>query len=101
MAGNDEMLHYWNEVAGGKWVANQERLDRPMAPLTDVQDQTIATTLENQRIQQLPVNGRDIGVLVFRTTPGFEGAASGSSLAFAMRSTVSSCPESSRSRSIR
>lgn len=36
MAGNEDMLHYWNEVAGAKWVANQERLDRLMAPLTDV-----------------------------------------------------------------
>lgn len=51
-----------------------------VTPLTDVQDQTIATTLENQRIQQLPVNGRDIGNLVFRTTPGFEGSSNGGSL---------------------
>lgn len=51
-----------------------------VTPLTDVQDQTIATTLDNQRIQQLPVNGRDIGVLVFRTTPGFDGSPAGGSL---------------------
>ena len=35
MAANEDMIHYWNEVAGAKWVANQERLDRLMAPLTD------------------------------------------------------------------
>ena len=31
---NADQIAYWNEVAGAKWVANQERLDRLMAPLT-------------------------------------------------------------------
>lgn len=35
MAANEDMIHYWNEIAGTKWVANQDRLDRLMAPLTD------------------------------------------------------------------
>ena len=35
MAANEDMIQYWNEVAGAKWVANQDRLDRLMAPLTD------------------------------------------------------------------
>ena len=35
MAANEDMIQYWNEVAGAKWVANQVRLDRLMAPLTD------------------------------------------------------------------
>ena len=32
---NAGQIAYWNEVAGAKWVANQDRLDRLMAPLTD------------------------------------------------------------------
>ena len=35
MAANEDQIHYWNEVAGAKWVANQDRLDRLMGPLTD------------------------------------------------------------------
>lgn len=32
---NADQVKYWNYVAGAKWVANQERLDRLMAPLTE------------------------------------------------------------------
>ena len=32
---NADQIAYWNEVAGSKWAANQERLDRLMAPLTE------------------------------------------------------------------
>ena len=32
---NADQIAYWNEVAGAKWAANQERLDRLMAPLTE------------------------------------------------------------------
>lgn len=34
MTANEDMIQYWNEVAGSKWVANQVRLDRLMAPLS-------------------------------------------------------------------
>ena len=34
-AANADQITYWNEVAGAKWAANQERLDRLMAPLTE------------------------------------------------------------------
>ena len=30
---NADQINYWNEVSGAKWVANQDRLDRLMAPL--------------------------------------------------------------------
>ena len=30
---NADQITYWNEVTGAKWVANQDRLDRLMAPL--------------------------------------------------------------------
>ncbi len=32
---NAGQIAYWNDVAGAKWVANQDRLDRLLAPLTD------------------------------------------------------------------
>ncbi len=35
MTENADQKAYWNEVAGAKWVANQTRLDRLMAPLTE------------------------------------------------------------------
>ena len=34
MNDNADQVTYWNEVAGPKWVANQARLDRVFAPLT-------------------------------------------------------------------
>ena len=34
MTDNADMIAYWNEVAGPKWVAGQARLDTLMAPLT-------------------------------------------------------------------
>ena len=34
MTANAGQIAYWNEVAGPKWVAGQQRLDRLMAPLT-------------------------------------------------------------------
>ena len=35
MGDNADQISYWNEVAGAKWVANQDRLDRLMTPLTE------------------------------------------------------------------
>ncbi len=35
MIENADQIAYWNEAAGAKWAANQERLDRLMAPLTE------------------------------------------------------------------
>ena len=35
MIENADQKTYWNDVAGTKWVANQVRLDRLMAPLTE------------------------------------------------------------------
>jgi SAM-dependent methyltransferase len=33
---NTDQIAYWNEGAGAKWVANQARLDRLFAPLSEV-----------------------------------------------------------------
>ena len=35
MTANADQIAYWNEVAGAKWVRNQPRLDRLMAPLSE------------------------------------------------------------------
>jgi SAM-dependent methyltransferase len=33
---NTDQITYWNEGAGAKWVANQERLDRLFAPMSQI-----------------------------------------------------------------
>ena len=43
MTSNADQVAYWNEVAGPKWVTNQARLDRFMAPLTAFLVDAIAT----------------------------------------------------------
>ena len=35
MTANADQIEYWNEVAGPKWVAQQTKLDRLMAPMTE------------------------------------------------------------------
>lgn len=35
MNANADQVTYWNETVGGKWAANQERLDRVFTPLTE------------------------------------------------------------------
>lgn len=35
MTANEDQIYYWNGVAGAKWVANQDLLDRLMVPLTE------------------------------------------------------------------
>lgn len=43
--------------------------------LTDMQDGTVGATLENARINQLPMNGRDLLTLTGETTPGLGSCA--------------------------
>ena len=45
-----------------------------ITPLVTNNSPTISSTLENQRILQLPMNGRSVSGLVGLTTPGVEGA---------------------------
>lgn len=52
-----------------------------VTPLANYQDQTISTTLENQRIQQLPINGRTIANLLTITVPGYENGRINGNLA--------------------
>ena len=42
------------------------------APLVTTTDPTDATTLDQQRIKELPVNGRDLNTLISDVTPGIE-----------------------------
>jgi hypothetical protein len=47
--------------------------------LINTTDGTISATLENQRINELPMNGRNIISLVNETTPGLESCPESSS----------------------
>ncbi|MBL8208609.1 MAG: carboxypeptidase regulatory-like domain-containing protein, partial [Blastocatellia bacterium] len=43
-----------------------------LAPLVNVTDATVGSTLESQRIKELPINGRNINALLEDTVPGLE-----------------------------
>ncbi|MGD0497991.1 MAG: TonB-dependent receptor [Bryobacteraceae bacterium] len=60
-------------------VTTQVNVAGEVAPLVTTSDATISTNLENTRIQQLPVNGRNIAQEVLITTPGFVGGLDGNS----------------------
>ncbi len=61
MSENIDQKTYWNEVAGAKWVANQERLDRLMAPLTEVLYEA-AKPAESERILDIGCGCGDIAL---------------------------------------
>lgn len=54
-------------------VSQQVSVTGDITPLASYNDQTISTTLENSRINQLPINGRNLATLVGQVTPGIEG----------------------------
>lgn len=41
-----------------------------IAPLVNTTSSTLSSVVEPERIQQLPVNGRDVNQLIYQTTPG-------------------------------
>src|SRR5207247_7145405 len=43
-----------------------------VTPLVTTTDGTVATVVERPRIEQLPLNGRNVDSLVYMTTPGVE-----------------------------
>ncbi len=51
-------------------VTQQVTVNADTVQLTTTDNGTIASTLENQRINQLPMNGRNIVQLAAETTPG-------------------------------
>lgn len=54
-------------------VTQQVSVTADTVQLTNTTDATIASTLENQRINQLPMNGRSLLTLAANTVPGLEG----------------------------
>jgi hypothetical protein len=54
-------------------VTTQVEVSADIAQLTTTDNGTITATLENSRINQLPMNGRTLITLVGETTPGLEG----------------------------
>ena len=54
-------------------VSQQVTVAGDVTPLVTYNDQTVSTTLEYKRVNQLPLNGRNIATLVGETTPGVEG----------------------------
>ncbi len=54
-------------------ITQQVQVSASTVQLTTTDNGTISSTLENQRINQLPMNGRNILTLTGETTPGLEG----------------------------
>ena len=62
-----------NPVMTAGAVTQQVEVAANAVQLTTTDNGTIASTLENQRINQLPMNGRNLLTLAGETTPGLEG----------------------------
>ena len=58
-------------------VTQQVEVAANAVQLTTSDNGTITSTLENQRINQLPLNGRVLATLLSMTTPGYEGSSAG------------------------
>lgn len=62
-----------NPVLSPGAVTQQVNVNADIVQLTDTENGAISTTLENQRINQLPMNGRALLTLAANSTPGLEG----------------------------
>ncbi len=58
-------------------VTQQVQVSASAVQLTTTDNGAITSTLENQRINQLPLNGRVLSSLLSMTTPGLEGGSAG------------------------
>lgn len=58
-------------------VTQQVEVKASAVQLTTTDNGTITSTLENARINQLPLNGRVLTTLLNMTTPGYEGSSAG------------------------
>jgi len=65
-----------NPVLAAGSVTQQVEVAADVVQLTTTENGTIASTLENARINQLPMNGRTIYGLAGQTTPGLEASGS-------------------------
>jgi hypothetical protein len=61
------------QMAAGS-VTEQVQVSADVVQLTTSENGTISSTLENDRINQLPMNGRQLVTLAGMTTPGLEGS---------------------------
>ena len=66
-----------NPVMTAGAVTQQVEVAANAVQLTTSDNGTITSTLENARINQLPMNGRVLSTLVSMTTPGYEGSSAG------------------------
>lgn len=62
-----------NPIMSAGSVTQQVEVAASTVQMTTTDNGTISSTLENARINQLPMNGRSIGTLASETTPGLEG----------------------------
>jgi hypothetical protein len=53
-------------------TTTQVTVSANVTPLVNTTDGTVATVVEHARIEQLPLNGRNVDTLVYQTTPGVE-----------------------------
>ncbi len=69
-----------NPVMSAGAVTQQVQVSANLVQLTTTDNGTITSTLENQRINQLPMNGRVLSTLLNMTTPGLEGGSTGGTM---------------------
>ncbi|MGB8844087.1 MAG: carboxypeptidase-like regulatory domain-containing protein [Terracidiphilus sp.] len=62
-----------NPVMSAGTVSQQVTVKADLVQLTNTESGVIGTTLENQRINQLPMNGRNVLTLAANSVPGLEG----------------------------
>ena len=65
-------------IAGA--VTQQVQVSANLVQLTTTSSGALSSTLENQRISQLPMNGRVLSTLLAMTTPGLEGGSTGGTM---------------------
>jgi hypothetical protein len=70
-----------NAVMSAGAVTQQVQVNAGIVQLTTTESGEVGTTLENARINQLPMNGRDIETLVNESTPGLDACSQAPSCA--------------------
>ena len=68
-----------NEVMTPGAVSQQINVVADLVQLTDTQDGTISSTLDRDRISQIPMNQRELLTLAYDSTPGFDVPGSNTS----------------------
>jgi len=76
LVGQDAVMNFSLQTGS---VTQKIEVNANAVQLTTTNNGTISSTLENSRINQLPMNGRNILTLVGQTTPGLENCSQSSS----------------------